>query len=412
LDARLPDKTTESGADAADPCLVRFAVVFSTDHHSPDRTLWSWQETEIRLIERPKEDGSQVSPPIDSAHLVDQMIMEPPSSSSLPKRSLLASSIFQKPTAPSKRQKISKGLTLDNSLQPSGNDTKTIACLGPDISHQHHIKDLCLTFRNLVKERAQGDQSIGYFTCGNEPEALQLYSPHASEEQGPRQQPTVSLLADSLSKSKNICIANPSQGSLHLNRADRLELALTISSSILQLHHTPWLLSERLTKQDIQLHTHSLKSIHESNPQRNHQRQHAFVSSTFGSRSIGATTARPSTALPFPSIPRNPTLFALSILLIELCLGHPFESLRNPTLDPLDANGKPNILTDISAADRLLEDVYREAGNRYGDAVRRCVHCDFNQRKTTLEDDEFKQAVYEGVLVPLREVVKDFEGLD
>jgi len=46
------------------------------------------------------------------------------------------------------------------------------------------------------------------------------------------------------------------------------------------------------------------------------------------------------------------------------------------------------------------------------DAVRRCVHGDFNQRKTNLEDDEFKQAVYEGVLVPLREVVKDFKGLD
>ena len=44
--------------------------------------------------------------------------------------------------------------------------------------------------------------------------------------------------------------------------------------------------------------------------------------------------------------------------------------------------------------------------------MRRCLHCDFNQRKTHLGDDEFQQAVYEGVVVPLREVVKDFKGLD
>ena len=65
----------------------------------------------------------------------------------------------------------------------------------------------------------------------------------------------------------------------------------------------------------------------------------------------------------------------------------------------------------MSTATRLLEGVYREAGNRYGDAVRRCVHCDFNQRKTDLGDKGFRQAIYDGAVVSIRDVLVDFEGL-
>jgi hypothetical protein len=71
-------------------------------------------------------------------------------------------------------------------------------------------------------------------------------------------------------------------------------------------------------------------------------------------------------------------------------------------------NGKPNAYTDFSTANRLIQSVYSEGGNRYGDAVRRCIRCDFDQREETFESDDFRQAVYQRVVAPAG---GRFEGL-
>ena len=104
---------------------------------------------------------------------------------------------------------------------------------------------------------------------------------------------------------------------------------------------------------------------------------------------------------------RNITLFALGVVLTELCLDQPLEAFRNLD-DPLGPNGTANVLTDWSTANRMTEAVHSEAGAYYRDAVRRCIRCDFDQRSTNLDNDAFRQAVYHGMVAPLEDDVKDF----
>jgi hypothetical protein len=91
-------------------------------------------------------------------------------------------------------------------------------------------------------------------------------------------------------------------------RRNRLELAVTLASSVLQLHETPWLDNDR-TKDDILFIKRSDKIIY----------NHPFVSQRF---------AKFDQAVPTVEVPplmrriiRNQTLYGLGISLIELWYG-------------------------------------------------------------------------------------------
>jgi hypothetical protein len=406
LDSRLFETVAEGKLDSS---AVNFGVVFSTDDESTGPILWSWQETEIRLFENSEEVGTHLLPSTEDTLVPREKKMEPQSESTSPNLLTRASAFFKKSPVASKEaasKLLRGGVRFDANLpKPSTNKSLTASATKLDLSQLAHIKNLCLTIQDCMKFSICNDYCMGYLSFDGKLQGLAVYPSFSPKGQKPEQRLSVISLADLLSRQKGSYTLHPkaSPGTLSLSRADRLELALTISSSILQLHDTPWLREESLCKNDIQLLTKGDEN--ENNIQ---AQQYAFVFSSFRSR--GRTMDSKATKQ-FPGIPRNPMLFALSILLIELCLGQPFESFSKPGLDPLDAKGEANVLTEMSTAARLLEDVYQEAGNRYGDAVRRCLHCDFNQRKTSLDDDRFRQAVYEGVVVPIRDVVRDFKDL-
>lgn len=106
---------------------------------------------------------------------------------------------------------------------------------------------------------------------------------------------------------------------------------------------------------------------------------------------------------------RNEFTFGLGILLIEICLAKTIEQLRIPS--DLNPDGTEHVTTNFRTATRSLDEVYQEAGGRYGDAVRRCIYCDFDQRKADLEESSFRRAVYEGVVYWLEEDLKEFHYL-
>ena len=181
-------------------------------------------------------------------------------------------------------------------------------------------------------------------------------------------------------------------GNLGLSRGSRLHLGLTVASSVLQLHRTPWLCDD-WSKDDIMVYEDDTCGLNEE----------VFVSRSFPEAISPEDSSRNAN---FPVI-RNTTVFALGIVLIELSLGRSIESLR--TLDdPLGADGCANIQTIWCTADRLLNTIYSEYGRRYGDAVRRCIYCDFDQRHTTLDNEKFRQAVYDGVVAELEDEVDTF----
>lgn len=108
---------------------------------------------------------------------------------------------------------------------------------------------------------------------------------------------------------------------------------------------------------------------------------------------------------------KNRTLFSLGIVLIELCMAMPIQELHEP--NELNADGTKNEFSDFQTADRLLEMevISDKFGKRWSDVVRRCIHCDVDEAKKSLEDAGFRKAVYNKVLVELEEDYKQFFGL-
>ena len=72
---------------------------------------------------------------------------------------------------------------------------------------------------------------------------------------------------------------------------------------------------------------------------------------------------------PSASIIRNKGVFDLGVLPIELCFNKSLEQMQTP--NDLDDFGKLKSYTSLATANRLIPEVYTEAGIRYVDAVRR-----------------------------------------
>ena len=110
-----------------------------------------------------------------------------------------------------------------------------------------------------------------------------------------------------------------------------------------------------------------------------------------------------------PMVIRNQTLFTLGVLLIELLYGMSIEELQ--TTPDLACEGTPGAVW--CTVERLVdEEIALEAGQLYSDAVRWCIRCDFNRTNMSLDDQEFQQAVYEGVVAPLEKTLQHFNGRD
>jgi len=168
-------------------------------------------------------------------------------------------------------------------------------------------------------------------------------------------------------------------------RRNRLQLAVTLASSVLQLHETPWL-NNSWGKDDILFIKRAGATAYD----------HPFVTQRFEHDEQSSPSACETSSI--SRIIRNQALYALGISLIELWYGKPLAALQiREDQAELDA------MTEWNTADRLVEELYNEAGGRYSDAVRRCIRCDFDRRASSLVDVAFQRAVYQGVVIQLKE---------
>ena len=394
LDARLSENETptislQQGREIHKSGPVQFKVLFSVSNDPSSKVApVSWQETEIRLLHHSK----------DVTHLETRNLKQPPEAMDSKTRNgnkpastqTSFSSLFtSKEITPGIKPK--KGVTFSGPRIEQDLDKLSVSMSEPKLSDLVEIRNICLVMQQCLKNVIYTQNCLGYLReKGRQP--LGVYLARSSQV---HVQHRVTSLADIFTRSDSVTNRFlPASGSV-LSRADRLSLALTIASSVLQLYKTPWL-RENWSKHDILINEAGNDSY----------REQAHVSGTFSTSTPEEITQQ---KMVFQFV-RNETLFALGIVLIELCLGQALESMRSPE-DPLDANQKPNVLTDLSTSERLLKSVYSEAGTRYGDAVRRCIYCEFDQRRTTLDDDDFRQAVYDGVVAPLEDDMKDFYQL-
>ncbi len=267
--------------------------------------------------------------------------------------------------------------------------TTTIASQNSTISllpSPGQIEDLCNAIANL--QQPQRDLCIGYLmdSMKRKHEIYPLELPIDSDQQ----QWAAYTLRQVLTQQANI--------NRRLTQHDKLRVAVDLASNVLQLYNTPWL-DEAWSNDDVYF-------IYRPGISPATMFEHPFVYRTIGSKTI----AHPSkTSQAASRVIRNQTLFTLGILLIEVLYGKTIEELQSPR--DQECQGTPGVAW--CTAERLIEEeIEYEAGPRYLDAVRRCIRCDFNRKSSSLDDAEFQQAVFDGVVAPLEKTLRQFTSLD
>ncbi|KAF7113801.1 hypothetical protein CNMCM5793_004856 [Aspergillus hiratsukae] len=102
---------------------------------------------------------------------------------------------------------------------------------------------------------------------------------------------------------------------------------------------------------------------------------------------------------------RSEVLFSLGLILVELSLCQNLKSLRTQEdADPLEA------VANLKTAARYLPVVEMESGLRYGQVVKRCLFGS-DAVDTTAQDESMQEKVFEYIIAPLFQNLRDFEEL-
>jgi hypothetical protein len=185
--------------------------------------------------------------------------------------------------------------------------------------------------------------------------------------------------------------SNPRTSKTILYRKDRTALAVQISSSLLQLYATPWIAKEWSGKDIIFQRLNETPENETSvSVQRPYLRQRFPLS---------AVTANDTEAI----------MFRLGVLLLELCTGMPRENQSNPN-NRLNETGQGGGIAEFATVyDWWKRDALREEGEGYAEAIRKCIVFDFPCETKTLLDEKFRKTVYNEVVQPLKDVLREFK---
>lgn len=182
---------------------------------------------------------------------------------------------------------------------------------------------------------------------------------------------------------------------LSLSAKQRFGIAATIAWSVLHLSCSPWL-TEHWDQTQMGF------SLEKTQNGREVFSQHPCASYVFSPR----TCHEEATTDEFNHLVPNRTIFALGILLIELCIGEPVSKSRQ-------GDGVPTTLVDhYQSALSRLDEVHRHAGDSYGYATERCVKFSFEGRDLYNDFDflRFRQQFYDVVVAPVQATYLTFPG--
>lgn len=189
--------------------------------------------------------------------------------------------------------------------------------------------------------------------------------------------------------------------------ADSYCLAITLVSSILQLAKTPWL-DQPWSKQSIMFLR--LRNVDENFV----DIKHPYLTSEHGTCKTPSEPCKTIrrhmlTLKAGPSVTKRPAqqerrdqvnMLALAIMLLEINLGMPIESLRRS--EDLGLDGEPNVGMDWFVAQRCLE-VQVQRGNLtsgFASAIKYCLKC-YVDPFASFDNSEYVKSVEERVLKPL-----------
>ncbi|KAI9764814.1 MAG: hypothetical protein M1839_005706 [Geoglossum umbratile] len=341
----------KTGDDVAtQPCFTVSFLIYN-DRLAPDsNSSWIWQDAQIQVITRKV------------------------TSTGMPK-------------VPPKPGKKAVGFNL-----PLEHPPQTLA---PVIEQNNlqELKDLCSTIKH-----AQSARPCLGFCLDNEGRLRGIYP----VEKLMRSTKGTTTLKELLAASPTSTPQMPK-----LSRKERMTLAVIISSSYLQLQATPWL-KDTWSKEDIvfdeDMDTTSIRPLNVDQP---------YIVHGFQPRAspLTATQNTPSN-VNRASLPGNPSLLALGIILLELYTGQTFEQCCSKTsaeISPcLDDYYKQ--LHNLDAASKWLNAAQEDLSAGYMGAVLHCFRSFFDPINTGQNETVFRQSIYEQVILPLHEELQSFLG--
>jgi hypothetical protein len=179
-------------------------------------------------------------------------------------------------------------------------------------------------------------------------------------------------------------------GEIKLKLRERRILAVILAHSMLHFSDSPWL-SKHWNKSHLTFFQCASKNGLQLDVHR------PWISTQFENGEIPENTEDGYRVHP------NPSVLALGILLLEIELRAGIEQSR--TEEDLSPSGEVDCNTDLFTAERLLESNCNDVFERFRKAVDGCLKCDFVDEgaSTSLDDDNFRQAIYDNIVLPLEE---------
>ena len=179
----------------------------------------------------------------------------------------------------------------------------------------------------------------------------------------------------------------------------KLHLAKSLAIAVLQYHATPWL-KVSWRSQDIFFNA---DESNDTAPSRlNLKAPHLNVRIKTSDQILSQTSTNSTR-----SIVRNPLLFNLGVMLLEVAYCAPLRSLELPC--DLE-NGERTTLTEVFAARRLAGSLGREIGGTYGKIVKKLLECDFGCGDD-LNDPKLQFGFHTDVVCALERLEQGFRQL-
>ncbi|KAJ5332787.1 uncharacterized protein N7506_006570 [Penicillium brevicompactum] len=194
--------------------------------------------------------------------------------------------------------------------------------------------------------------------------------------------------------------------SLHNQRTDstksmgqyeRVRLAKNLATAFLYYHSTPWL-NETWRSEDVQFFGPCDSLLH--------QAHHVLPYMTTSIRAVGSSINAQRRSSDYTHI-RNPVLFGLGVMLLELAYQAPLRTLQQPVdLEKGETQG----FADWFTAHRLVDQSYRMVSKSYKTIIKKCLYCDFGH-DSDFASPALQEAFYHDVITGLENLERIFREL-
>ncbi|KAK5095057.1 hypothetical protein LTR70_006069 [Exophiala xenobiotica] len=250
-----------------------------------------------------------------------------------------------------------------------------------------HDRDFCAYIKKLAPLGAAKNTPVG---CLNHPGASKhiVYLSMPSEIDLPAEHSHAQVWRNALSSMKEILQSSHEQRSI--SRRDLVRIAIQLATAVLQYHTTPWL--ESSWDSDHVLLERTGDAVQMLEPGSSDSYLDVSIQ-------LSNDTAFSHHATSTRTMIRNPVLFKLGVMLLELAYARPLGEMCKP--QDVDPHNEHN--TDYYIAERLQKGVSIEMGPVFAEIVRKCIKCDFGHGED-LSTGPLQEGFYEEVVDKLEAI--------